>query len=258
MATYRPRYLDPVAVVRATDQTIDFEVWDDDGRIAPDAGTFTLRGQDDAVVSTSSITVRADGTMYASMLAAAIPATRSYSENWRVTWALTINGEAHSYDQPAALCRNRFRAPVVGGDLEARHPEFGLGRELDPNQEHAGASYGDWIREAESWVEGRLWDQGRRPWLIIDAWKLREATLFKTLEIAFRWASTFAEQSARLQVLSAEYREMAAAEFGQVTFRYDASETGRPSGAAVVPATSTYLLTSNRPRGARRGYPWNA
>lgn len=240
-------------VVRGVTQTVDFEVWDDDARIAPSSGTFYLRDDADALVSSSSVTVRSDGTVHATVLSTQVPATLSYSDGWRVVWELTISGEAHTYDQPAALVRNRFLAPVVGGDLVTRHPEFGEGRELHPKAEHAGASYGDWIREAESWVEGKLWTMGRRPWLILDVWQLRETVLFKTLAIAFRWASTFAENPGNLTALAERYEQDAEDEFGQVQFRYDAAGDGQPSGAKKIAAVTSYILSSKRPNRGGRG-----
>lgn len=246
----RPRFADPLVLERAVDNVAEFEVWDSSARAYPTAASLVVYDDNAATVGTYAGTVDADGLIEATVLAADLPSTRAYSASWSATWTLTVDGRSYRFDLPAGLCRRRFVAPVVPGDLEGRHPEFGAGRELDPGAEHAGATAGAWIREAEAWVEQRLWNHARRPWLVIDAWQLREACLFKALEIAFRWARTFAEMPSGLENLAAEYREMADAEFDKVQFRYDESETGKPTDAPLVPARSATILSK---RGRRAG-----
>lgn len=243
---YRPRTSAPLLVLRATQQTVRLEVWDDSAIAEPSAGTLTLYDGSDTVITTGAVTVTNRIATY-TVQAAEVPATTGYSASWRAVWSLTLGGTPEVFDQPAALVRSRFRAPVVPGDLAVRHPEFGPGRELDPGQEAAGATIGDWIADAEAWVETELWRQGRRAELILDAWQLRDACLEKTLAFAFTWAATFAQDGSRLAEQATEYEKRAAASFGKIQFRYDAAQTGKPADAGPkLAATSAYLLSSNR------------
>lgn len=247
---YRPRTSQPLLIVRAAAQTVRLEVWDDSAIAEPTAGTFTLYDDSDAVIQTGAVTV-AGRVATAQVLAATVPATLSYSESWRAVWSLTLGGSVEVFDQPAGLVRSRFRAPIVPGDLAGRHPEFGPGRELDPGQDATGtATPGDWIADAEATVEAWLWRAGRRPWLIIDAWQLREACLCRTLELAFRWASTFGQDGSRLAEQAAEYGERFDTEMAKVQFRYDQGQTGRPSEARRVAAQPILILSGNRRAGS--------
>lgn len=244
--TYRPRTSSALLIRRAVTQTLRLEVWDDSALAAPSSGTVSIWDQSDVlVVDGASVTVVANVATY-SLAAASIPATLPYSDAWRAQWSLVLGGQTEVFDQPAALVRNVFRATVVPGDLVRLHSEFGAGRELDPQQDEHGPTLGDFITEAEIWIEDQLWQAGRRAELVLDSGRLRAPCMAKALEKAFRWASTFAQDGSRLIKLADDYGAEAEAAFGRVQFRYDAAETGCLVMAPKLSGVSVYILTGNR------------
>lgn len=243
---YRLRSSSALLLRRAVAQTLRAEVWDDSALAAPTSGTISIwDGSDTVIVDAAAITVAGNVATYP-LLAATVPATLAYSDTWRAQWSLVLGGQTEVFDQPAALVRNVFRAPVVPGDLIRLHSEFGGGRELDPQQEAEGPTLGEFITEAEIWIEDELWRMGRRAELVLDSGRLRAPCLAKALEVAFRWASTFAQDGSQLLKLADRYEQEAGAAFGRVQFRYDAEQTGKPASAPKLPGVSAYFLSSNR------------
>lgn len=243
--TYRPRTSRPLLIVRARAQTLRLEVWDDAAKAEPTAGTVTIYDDQDAVVVSAAITVVGGVATYA-LLAATVPATLDFSDAWRAVWELTLSGAAEVFEQPAALVRASWREAVTPGDLIGRHGEFAPGRELDPQQEGGDTTLGTWIEEAGTDLFVRLWGDGKRPWLILDPWAARRHVLPRALALGFRFTSTFSQDGSRLVAQANDYDKEAEAAYGQLQFRYDAAQTGKPADAPKLPAVSAYFLSSNR------------
>lgn len=243
--TYRPRIARPQLLVRDRAQTIRLEVWDDLALIEPTAGTVTVYDGNGDVVTTGAATITARVATLA-ISAATLPTTLALSDAWRITWELTIDGAAQRFDQMAALVRAGWLETVTPGDLIARHQELAAGRELDPQQEGGATTLGGFIEEASTELFTRLWTDGKRPWLILDTWTTRRFVIPQALALAFRWASTFSEQTSRLAATADTYDEAASKAYDVLQFRYDAAETGSVADAVRISAADMAILGAGR------------
>lgn len=242
---YRPRISRLRLIVRAREQTLRLEVWDDSALVEPSAGTITIYDADEAVVVTAAVTMTGRVATY-TLAAATVPAALDYSEAWRVVWDLTIADVAERYEEPAALVRAAWRETITPGDLIGRHQELALGREVDPQQEGGSTTLGTWIDEAGTGLFTRLWTDGVKPWLILDLWAARPFLIAQALAYGLRWASTFMEERASLVILAERYEATAEKAYGTLQFRYDAGQTGVLADAKRVSAPDMAALDAGR------------
>ena len=176
------------------------------------AGDRTVPVIDDVVATHAA-------TSTYSLLAAAT-ADESLSTEWQEHWTLTIAGSAHEFRRSIYLCRTVPYPSITDADLEDYHAD--ILDHVDP-----GATTLERQR-SKAWghIEKRLIRIGRRPELVLDAWELTDAHIFKTLEIFFR-DSGQAVGDGRWDELSTLYADKFETEWRSINFRYDADEDGR-------------------------------
>lgn len=238
---YQPRIELPAEYVRGSEKTAELAVYLDSVLTAPSAGTFSLRRPDgtlavdgEAVTVVSSVATRA----------VTLATTESLGEGWQEEWTLTLDGVDVIFYRDAAVVLREYRNVVTTADLLRRHQDLA-------NQYPEGSTtFEDALSEA--WVKVALYliQQGRRPYLIVNPWTLREPTLLWALCFAFRAASTFTGEGSRFSFFADKYEQDAMRALEDMVLTYDDDGNNQPDEAEQGQSAASVLFLSNPPRGA--------
>lgn len=146
------------------------EVWYEEARVKPTAGTVLVRDSAGATVVTAAITGNdASGNAYYDLLAASVPATLSPSSRWMVEWTLTFADlQVHTFRRDAHLVLRRLYPAINAADLTRRHHELAS---LVPRMK---TSLQDYISDAWEELLARLVEDGRYPQRIMSPGALAE------------------------------------------------------------------------------------
>jgi hypothetical protein len=225
----------PVFLTRGRDNAIAVTLADSAG----DAPTITAGTID--VWDSSGVKV-VDGAVLGSpynaytVLAAVLPTTVSLSDDWQVGWNLTIGGVVYTFIQPAHVVRWTLSNPVTEADLTKRHPELS-------DLIASGDDISDLLTEAWEWVQRRLLQRGRMPWLILDSYALFDVVRAKAWSDCFRSGHASVGGSGKYLEFATYYEDEAERLFGQINFKYDDDEDGLPDeGEQGTPALAPIML----------------
>lgn len=229
MATWTPRIRGPLILIRGRDTYADLEVWNAGGVQEPTSGTITIYDANDAVIvdaqalSVNTTTRRA----YTTIAAAALPGSLDLSDSWRAEWSILLAGETVKVHQDAQIVRRPWLPSVTPADLTAACPQ--LANSYDLTSADDCEALATVIEAATFDVQALVCAEGRRPWLIFDAWKLNRFTVLTVLGRVFRGA-TFDQESANaaaVDALATKYEDAAGNAWAAMSFKYDAAETGK-------------------------------
>lgn len=212
----------PYAIERGRINLIRCPVYHGGALVAPSAGTVTLYAPGNQVASTGPAVIVGSVAQYS------VPSLSSYdyADGWRVEWALAMpDGVTHTFPAIASLVRTSPRPEVTDAALFRRVSA------LDPNGAAPITSISDYqayIDEAWIEIQRRLFQAGRRPWLIVDATALREPHVLLTLALIFEDLATrlnpaYLEQAER-------YRAHFLDAWTRVSFEYDTDGDGEADG----------------------------
>jgi hypothetical protein len=231
----------PRSVERARSCTLTLTITDTlTGSVQiPSAATVAIYDSSTVILAaTAATTLGAGGYSCTYALSAAtIPDSIRLTDQWLEVWVLTLGGVEYAFRITGYLCRHAYHPTLTDADLIRLHPD--LASQRPPGL----TTYGGLIDEAQGWLERKLLQKGRRPELIFDAWALRDAHLYYTLNLIFRaFASSlgkgrYAEEATR-------YEAMAMDELRAVKFRYDTAQTGTVDTPQQESQNAPILLTS--------------
>lgn len=234
---YQARIALPSWIVRGATTIVELPVAVDSTLTAPSAGTYTLyRPDSTAAISAQNVTVTDNVATYS--ISSGTLSSESLGEGWLEEWALTLGGVAKTFRRDAALVRTAPPRVVSTADLEQRHPELrGQYPAGDTNWERA-------IEEAHISVELELLKRGRRPYLVISPWSLREPELLFALAYAFRSIATYSGEESRFSQLADKYERMAKAAMTDLVLTYDGDNTGVPDEAKQGQGVASVIFLS--------------
>lgn len=180
----------PDLIQRATTQTLVCEVGDPTTGERPGiTGTPTFDLYDASgvqVVTAGSGSVLGAGRIGYSLAAASVPAATPLGEGWREVWTFTISGMAYTVERDAAVCRQIPVIAITAEDLYTVDPSLDGAWPLRQAAEH----WRPQIDEAARMIHQRLWEMGRRPWLIWSQGSPRQAALHLALGLAYGTVAT--------------------------------------------------------------------
>ena len=147
--------------------------------VAPTEGTVSVYDEAGvAVVDAADVTIAGSIAQYTA--AGSLTSDRSPSAGWRVEWDLTLTGgDVVRPRSTAYVVLRRLYPTIADADIAKRVPALAVDFAGRPT---TATTYQNQIEDADTEVQRRLITAGRRPWLIVDAWALREVWL--TLAIA--------------------------------------------------------------------------
>ena len=238
----------PDLIQRATLQTLVCEVGDPTTGErpsiagAPSTVLFDLYDPGGVqVVTAGAGSVLGAGRIGYSLASATIPLATSLGEGWREVWTFTIGSTAYTVERDAALCRQVPTIQITGEDLYTIDPSLDGAWPLRQAAEH----WRPQIDEAARQIHQRLWEMGRRPWLIWSQGSPRQAALHLALALCYGTVSTrlgdsrWAEE--RQRHLDAYERE-----WDRLRFDVDQDDSGARDGREALPV----LQASAGPRWA--------
>lgn len=220
---YTPAFAAPDVIQRAVAQTLELPVYRAGTLQAPSAGTLSVFDHNgDAVVDEQAVVVAADVATY-SLLAATVPATLSLSDRWQERWSLTMpDGSGYAFWRDAALGLRRLYPTVHVGHLLRLHTE------LRAWQADEGNSLQGYIDAAWDEINARLWEAGKRPYLIMSPASTYRALLALSRSIAFDdYSSSAGGTGGKYERLAKKYREDYEGAFAGMSFTYDKDQDNR-------------------------------
>jgi hypothetical protein len=238
----------PSFIERAKTVTLSMAVYEDGPNpVAPVSGTFTLYNQSKVVVVTGAVTVTSSIATF-QVTAAVIPTATLLSAEWQEEWVMTLaDGRVETIRRDAYLCLRGLYNPVNEAMLLRRVSDL-------QNLKHSSlTSFQGYIDEAWSTVEGMLLQDGKRPYLIMNSWALKEITLCYSLQYIFQDVETYMSGEGRYAKRAKEYSEAASAAYATLKLEYDFSETNQRASADDSTAAISILYLNTPPRGYRGG-----
>ena len=226
----------PRIIEQGVAQTLTLDVYDDatEAQQTATAGTLTASVGGVAVLSAVSATL---GPPASYALLAATTADSAIEASWHEVWSLTIGGIAYPFQRTGYLVRRAWHPTILDADLVDYHAD------LSTIRPPSITTFEPYRRKAGEWIQRKLLQTGKRPWLIFDPWELTEVHAFKALSLIFRdFASSIGD--GRYKELAAEYDGKADSAWSAVTFRYDAGHTGTISTSAQEGASAPIVLTA--------------
>lgn len=212
----------------------------------PSAGTFTLYDGSKAVITTGAVTITAGVATY-TVTAGVLPSTIALSDAWQEEWALTVDGVVETIRRDCYLCLRSLYNVVNEAMLLRRVTDL---YNLKPA---SMVNFQGFIDEAWSAVQGRLLQDGRRPFLVMNSWALKDTTLETTLAFIFDDLDTYMGDG-RYQAKSTEHREAAERAFTTLRLEYDESQ-GNKRASAVDSVAAVPVIYTNTPRWGSRWVP---
>jgi len=214
---------------------------------APTAGTFTLYDGNKAVITTGAVTVTAGVATY-TVTDAVLPSTVALSDAWQEEWVLTVDGVVETIRRDAYLCLRSLYNVVNEAMLLRRVTDL---YQLKPA---SMTNFQGFIDEAWSTVQGRLLQDGRRPFLVMNSWALKDTTLDTTLAYIFDDLDTYMGDG-RYQAKAKEHREAAERAFTTLRLEYDESQENQRA-TAVDSVAAVPVIYTNTPRWGGLGGGW--
>ena len=228
--------------VRERAETTTLSVYEDGAAVVPSAATFRLQDADGTdVVSTTSATISGGGELSYLVPAGDLPATKSLSDGWLITWIATIGGVDYTFRRPAALARSRLYPVISDLDLE------GFYSDLSSIRPTSMSSYQVYITEAFVQIIQRLRDEGNFEYLIMDAQSLRAPHLDLSFYLIWKDMDSSGLGEGRYLQLAQELRRSYESGFKRLKFRYDLDSSGDMDSVADRRAASATIYTSNPP-----------
>lgn len=183
----------PDLIQRAATQTLVLEVGDPDNgerpSIATAPGSPSLSLYNAAgvqLVNAGACTVLGAGRIGYSLSASVVPVSETLGEGWREVWAFTIGSKSYTLERDAALCRQVPTIQITAEDLYTIDPSLDGAWPLRQQGEH----WRPQLDEAARQIHQRLWEMGRRPWLIWSQGSPRQAALHLALSLCYGTVAT--------------------------------------------------------------------
>ena len=203
--------------------TLACPVYRDGALVASTAGTISIYDADGtAVVSAAAVTPGSTAEYTVSSLTTS---GLDPSANWRVEWLLTLTGgDVVTPRSTAHLVRRRLYPTISDADIARRVPALATSFAGRPT---IATTYQGLIDEADTEIQRRLILGGRRPWLVVDAWALREVYLTLTIALIYDALTATAGQGDPYTERAAHWRSMFEAEWARTSVQLDVDEDGQ-------------------------------
>lgn len=235
--TVRPPILveqgaDPDLLERARANVLRLELQDaaTGGPLVITAAVLTLyNAQGTTVVDNATATVSTTeaGVVTYILSAGDLPSTLALGEGWRAVWLITTANGAELVTIPMALCKYVPRPSITTDTLFTLHADL---RDAVPVNQ-AAVGWTPQIRLAWREIQQMLYDQGRRPWLVVTGGSLSRAHTARVLAMIYRDLQTQTQgDAARRAKLATDYTKEFSDVWALLRFDYDRDGDGISDG----------------------------
>ena len=236
----------PTFYERAKALTVRMPLYEDgQSPVIPVSGTFTLYNASKVAVTTGSVTVGTNGIASFDVIAIVLPDTTPLSDKWLEEWVLTLqDGRVETIRRDAYVCLRMLYNVVSEVMLLRRVSDL---NDLKPPNK---SNFHGYIDEAWNDTNVAIIQQGKRPYLIMNSYALKNIVFNRTLQYIFEDLETYMGEG-RYSKRATEYAKLADDAFDDLKMEYDTSESNsRLSSEASLPVIS--VIYTNTPPLARR------
>lgn len=223
------RFAGPDILEQGKVNALNCALYQNGALIAPaSGGSCLIYRTDGTLVETGSAIVSSSiATFSTSTLSSEVR-----GEGWRVSWSLTVGGEARIFDRMAALCRRRLFPTVTDADLYRKHSD------LQSQRPSGVSSYQDKIDDCWSELVHDVRQKGSIPHLVMGAEDLHYVLMYRVL------ASIYYEFGTGQQLYidrAAHYQLLAKQAFDGLSFVYDSTDSGKKDAQRRSASPTTFL-----------------
>lgn len=232
---YSARFAYPDYLQREADNSLSLPVFLDGAPAVPTSGTVTVKDGGGVAIVDAQPVVVTDGVATYQILAATLPSTLPYSNDWMEVWALVLDGATRTFNRPAGLARTLLYPVITDDDLLDEYTEMRRWQAEDQG------NLSNYIDAAWKELMGRLCEDGRRPNLILSPYSLRSAHLKLSGAKAFRDYASSASKDGKFWKMYETEIDAYHKAWDRMTLRYDYDEDGNTGGNEVSAAPVTFL-----------------
>lgn len=230
-----PNYLE-----RARTQVVKLPAYRDGALVAPTASgsTFSLfDSSNTAIVDAQPVTVSGSVAEY-TLTDTVLSEDLELADHWREEWSLVMpDGTTRLVRRDAGLCLHMLYPVVTLEDLVARHRTL---TDILPKADPYAQGYLDnaWIT-----LNNRIVSKGRRPYLIMSPWALKEVHETLALSLIFYDATTSLQEGGGQYKRDGDrYKADSDNAWAALSFAYDANQDGVDDGTDNVAAEPVVSL----------------
>jgi len=252
MAVFSTDQTLPVFLERNKEQDIELNLYVDGTLVTPTTATVSVFEPDGNAIVEDGNATEGQPSSY-TITAATLPTTLTFSEDWVIEWTVTYGGETETIRQDCHLVLRVLHPVITHTTLSNLH--FDISTKLKPTDR---TNWQTEVDEAWDHIQARLVGTGKRPYLIMNPWSLRDVHLNLALSYVWREIATYTQGRGRYAEMADFYWKRYEAAWGALDFKYDYEQTGKGGDAAdSVPGPPVVLLSgTNRDRFVprRRGF----
>lgn len=232
----------PYLLERGRDTVLDCPVYLEGALVTPSGATVSVYDEAGAAVVSAAVAT-ISGSIARYTVTGSATSNLSPSAGWRVEWTLTIAGASVVFREEAYLVRHVLRPVISDRDIGQRIPVLRVGAAggITTAASHQGA-----IAEADTLLQARLIEAGRRPWLVVSASALREVWLCWAISVIFDGLAAAAAARGGDDPYAAraeEWRERGETAYGRARLAFDWADDGTADpGERVGPRAGTVWL----------------
>lgn len=229
-----PNYLE-----RARTQVVKLPAYRDGALVAPtEAGsTFSLFDDSNtAIVDAQPVTVSGSIAAY-TLTDTVLSADLDLADRWREEWVLQMPDGVRNVRRDAGLCLHMLYPTVTLEHLVAKHRTL---TDILPKTDPYAQGYLDdaWIT-----INNRIVGKGRRPYLIMEPWAVKELHTALTLSRIFYDASTSLQEGGGQYKRDGDrYKTDYNDAWAELSFAYDSDQDGVDDGTDNVAAEPVVSL----------------
>lgn len=187
--------------------------------VTPTSGSCSISGPGGAVVASGAVTIVSGVATYEWTP----PASTSLGEGWQVTWELsTTDHGVIRHRNEGMIARFRGICPLSVSDLYDVAPAIKPGNTSISAMTHEDIDAK--IRVAWEQVQVRLISLGRRPWLVIGSYALKEVTQLTALSIIYSGLQHRGNEA--ILATSQQYQVDLKAAWDRLKLTYDEGDAG--------------------------------
>lgn len=210
--------------------------------VAPTSGTFSLYNQNKEVVVSGSATITNSIATY-TVTSTVLASTLVLSDLWQEEWVLTMSdGSVETIRKDAFLVLRSLYNVVNEAMLKRKVTDLAS---LKPSTIDSFQGY---INEAFSDIENKLIQAGKRPYLILNSYALKDVSLNTTLQYIFEDFETYMDSNGRFAQKAESYKKNAELAWDSLKLEYDVSETNKRASAEISEPVVSVIYTNAPPR----------
>lgn len=235
----------PSFIEREKTITLEMPVYEDGpSPVSPISGTFNLYDQNKTIIVTGPVVITNNIATF-TIQSTSLPSTLSLSDLWQEEWVLTMSSGVETIRRDAFLVLRSLYNVVNEAMLRRRVTDLAS---LKPSNIESFQGY---IDEAFSDIQNKLIQAGKRPYLILNSYALKDVLVSTTLQYMFEDFETYMAEG-RFSQRAEDYKKAAILAWDSLKLEYDDSENNKRGAATTSEPVVSVIYTNSPPNWAYR------